>query len=162
MREDRELKVNDIQTTVRIFKDYHQLKITLRGYYFIIRIYKSSETMNTFIAQHSNVKAGNFAGAYIGNVPRLPKNKMIGTIALTFISLTNPLIIHECIHAALGYHSWVFNKNYELKPNPISIRTLKEEEFFCTLVGCLYNEIMNYATGSYRVLMHVAKKQQHC
>lgn len=160
-RKSKELKEKDISTTIRVFKKYNQLKITIREYFFMVRIYKLFEDLDAFIASYGGDKTESCAGAFLRNLRTLKKkNGCIGTIALTYQALTRPIIIHECTHAALGYHSLIFNGNTDHENIPTSIGINREEEFFCTLISCLCNEIFNYAEGSYRILMHVKKRMK--
>lgn len=147
-KKDNFLSFKDIKTTCMLFKKYHRLKIAIRNHYFIVHIYNNPKDLISFVDKYEGkprtAKASKLSGAYLVNISN---NKKIGTIALTFQALAHPLIIHECSHAALSYHSTIFNKND--KP---TINTSKQEEFFCDLVSFLYAEITNYTTNSYRTL----------
>lgn len=159
------IEANDIRTSVKMLKKYTLLKITLKGYQFYVRIYNSFEELDAFISSYEGTKVKGCCGSFMRNVSALIRkkgqvNKTIGTIALTYQALTRPIVIHECTHAALAYHALVFNECKGYMNTTTTIGIDKEEEFFCTLISCLSNEILNFSEGSYRVLMHTGNKNK--
>lgn len=144
----KELTIKDIITTKTCNSKYHSLRITVHNHYFMVRIYNKNKDMNEFV-KSCDSKTKSVYGAYVANTN---KSKKIGIIVLAFQTLTLPLIIHECSHAALDYHSHIFNNNTKHENLPITIGINNQEEFFCNLTSYLATEIIRYSMYSYRLL----------